>query len=649
MIFRFRTKTETRNVFGLPPSGPDWHLSANGDEQVESMAMGPGKTYTKWASLGTPMLAGRSRAGLLIVLLAFGLLIGRSAYLQVGEGDYYRGIAEANRTRVNVIPAHRGIIKDRNGLELAENSPDFRLLVWPKDLPNWPAALSKNEAERQAQITAAITADVELVSAKLKLNTPELMSKLVNAKPAEQLLLAEGIKYDDALAFYAQAEQYPGFIVEFSEKRQYYTSAIPTLSHVLGYTGPVNAEEYAELAASGYRRFDSLGKQGLEAWHETELRGEFGAEIVEVDSRGRATRIVSRREPVDGKDLTLALDAQLQAYIEVVLEERLKTTPTKRASVVVMDPHTGAIIALVSSPGFDANLFTSGISSEAYAKLLNDPNQPLFPRAFAGEYPAGSTIKPVFAAAALANGTITSTTTFFSNGGVQLGNRFFPDWRPGGHGVTDVYHAIADSVNTFFYLIGGGNEAFPGMGLEKLMTAALTFGFGQQTGVDLPGEANGFLPSKDWKVEAKGEPWYIGDTYNVSIGQGDFLATPLQVARATAAFANDGHLVTPHFVLDESHAAEKILETEIVKIVARGMRQTITAGSAQSLQAVPVPVAGKTGTAQWSSTLQPHSWFTGFAPYADPEIVITVLVEQGGEETSALPITRDILTWYFSR
>lgn len=647
MIFRSRNKTE-RNVFGLGDPRHDWNLPDSGDSQVEAMVLGPERQRTKWANLSTPVNKARWRLGLFIVLLLFGALFGRSAYLQVVQGGYYRGIADANRTRINVLPSHRGIIKDRTGLALAENSPTFRLIVWPKDLPSWPDKLPKDPTERERMIRESTAEAVNAVAAKLQVSAIEVMNKLAIAEPDEQLLLAEDISYDNALAFYARSQDYSGFTVEFAEKRKYYTSAIPTLSHVLGYTGPVNDDEYKTLKTEGYRRFDSLGKQGLEAWHEAELRGQFGEEVVEVNAQGRALRVISRREAVDGKDLTLSIDAQLQAYIEVALEERLKTTPTKRAVVAVMRPDNGEILALVSTPSFDANLFANGISSEDYSALLNDPDMPLFPRAHAGEYPAGSTIKPVFAAAALANGTITPTTTFLSTGGVMLGNRFFPDWRPGGHGITNVYHAIADSVNTFFYMIGGGNESFPGMGLEKLMTAALTFGYGQKTGVDLPGEADGFLPSKKWKEEAKGEPWYIGDTYNVSIGQGDFLVTPLQVARATAVFANGGNLVTPHLVLGDDKPTSNILENQYVQIVRDGMRQTVTNGSAQSLQLVPVPVAGKTGTAQWSSTKAPHSWFTGFAPFDSPEIVITVLVEQGGDETAAVPVARDILTWYFA-
>lgn len=625
---------DDRNLFGLTPRGEEWRLSDSGDTELEAIILGPTTQRRRATSIASPVALSRWRWGTACFLVIFGVLFARSAMLQVVQGEELRTIAEANRTRMNVIPAHRGVMKDRKGVELAVNEPAFRLLVWPGDLP-------EDEAERNALLTR--------LAQDLHLTAEMVIQKVSAAEPDEQALISEEISYEDALAFLSHQDEYKGLTVEFAERRSYLTTHIPTLSHVLGYTGPVTPDQFEALRGDGYRRFDVIGKQGLEAQYEELLRGEFGEEVVEVNAIGSAQRVLSRREAVNGRDLTLTLDTQLQAYIEQVLAERLQINPVGRASVVVLEPHTGEVLALVAVPGFDANAFTSGISAENYAALISDPDAPLFPRVYAGEYPSGSVIKPMFAAAALTNGTITTSTTFVSSGGVMLGNRFFPDWRPGGHGVTNVYHAIADSVNTFFYMIGGGNESFPGMGLEKLMTAALSFGYGQETGIDLPGEADGFLPSKAWKEETKGEPWYIGDTYNVSIGQGDFLVTPLQVARATAVFANGGSLVTPHLVMGETTPQQNILTPEVTDIVRDGMRQTVTAGSAQGLQGVPVAVAGKTGTAQWSQIKEPHSWFTGFAPFESPEIVITVLVEQGGKDSLAIPITRDILNWYFTQ
>ncbi|MCR4312197.1 MAG: penicillin-binding transpeptidase domain-containing protein, partial [Candidatus Uhrbacteria bacterium] len=358
-------------------------------------------------------------------------------------------------------------------------------------------------------------------------------------------------------------------------------------------------------------------------------------------------RTLSRNEKVDGTDLTLAIDERLQAAIEYILSAGLETLSTKRASVIAMQPDTGEILALVSYPSYDANLFTDGISTEAYAALVNDPNTPLFPRATSGGYPSGSTIKPVYAAAALMERIIEPSTSFFSSGGIWVGPKFYPDWRAGGHGATNVYHAIADSVNTFFYIIGGGNESFSGMGLETLMRYAALFGLGSPSGIDLPNELAGFLPSKAWKEETKGEQWYIGDTYNVSIGQGDLLVSPLQIARSTAVFANGGNLVTPHLSLAAPTETVDILPDDVYEVVRDAMRQTITNGSGTMLNGLPVDVAGKTGTAQWSNAAPPHSWFTGFAPFDDPEIVITVIIEQGGDHALALPISYKIFDWWY--
>jgi penicillin-binding protein 2 len=279
-----------------------------------------------------------------------------------------------------------------------------------------------------------------------------------------------------------------------------------------------------------------------------------------------------------------------------------------------------------------------------------------------GEFPSGSTIKPIFAAGALQEKVITEVTSFLSTGGLRIGEWFFPDWKTGGHGVIDVKKAIANSVNTFFYYIGGGYGDFKGLGVSGLVKYARLFGLGEPTGIDLPGERAGFVPTADWKEQIKKEPWYIGDTYHFAIGQGDVLVTPLQVANYTAAIANGGILYEPHLVSKILGEDNKIIEeikpvvirrdfidTANLKIVRAGMRETVTLGSARSLNALPVSVAGKTGTAQWSTKKSPHAWFIGFAPYDNPQVAIMVLVEEGVEgSTIAVPIAKDILNWYFS-
>jgi len=303
------------------------------------------------------------------------------------------------------------------------------------------------------------------------------------------------------------------------------------------------------------------------------------------------------------------------------------------------------------------------VSQEEYNAFLNDENNPLFNRAISGEVPSGSTIKPVVAAAALQERVISENTSFLSIGGLHIGQWFFPDWKAGGHGVTNVRKALAESVNTFFFYIGGGYQDFVGLGVDRLVKYMRLFGLGEKSGLDLNGESAGFVPTSDWKEETKNEAWYIGDTYHISIGQGDILVTPLQVANFTAAVANGGILYRPYLVqslLDENNQVVKQIEPQIIRrdfidpynlqVVREGMRQTVIAGSARSLSVLPVNSAGKTGTAQWSSKKQNHAWFTGFAPYENPEIVITVLVEEGREGSEvSVPIAKEILDWYFSQ
>lgn len=582
--------------------------------------------------VGNVLRPGKLAVGGVLVGLALTVFLGRVTFWQIIQGAEHRALADANRTRTVVLPADRGVLKDRNGLVLAWNEPSFRLLAVVRHVPEG--------AEGDAVLAKAAN--------MLGGDTAVLVARLAEARENDDadVLLLEDVDYDRALTFLSLSEDFPGLTVELGARRAYITDAIPTLSHVLGYTGAIDDEAYQTLKTQGYRRFDDAGKMALEKQYETQLRGSPGVEVLEVDSLGLAIRTLSRKETVDGTDITLTVDAQLTAAIEKILDERLKALDVKRAAVIAMQPSSGEILALVSYPSFNANMFTGGISNADYAALVNDPNAPLFPRATSGGYPSGSTIKPVYAAAALMEGAITPATSFLSVGGIWVGPKFYPDWRAGGHGITNVYHAIADSVNTFFYIIGGGNESFNGLGLETLMRYAALFGFGSKSGIDLPSETPGFLPSKSWKEEEKGEPWYIGDTYNVSIGQGDFLVNPLQVARATAVFANGGLLVTPHLAMDAAVDVDDIVPDEVVAVIRDAMRRTVTQGSATSMSALPIEVAGKTGTAQWSNAAPPHSWFTGFAPFEDPQIVLTVLIENGGDVSLAVPVSREILDWW---
>ncbi|MFH1631551.1 MAG: penicillin-binding protein 2 [bacterium] len=607
----------------------DDFLFEEGLAEIPNSAQEPNRSFVG-------QIIGRRRfaAGAAIAIFVLAIFIMRTGYLQIAEGKEYRALAEQNRIRIHTIPSERGIIYDRNEVILAENVPTFNIITSLAELPS-------ENYERQ-ELIDALSAITGIPKADIE------NSISVSKDEFEQIQVAEDISYEAAMMLKSNPDSYQGLNLEVSTRRSYITDSIPSLSHVLGYTGIISAIEYEELGDSGYRRFDRIGKQGLEGMYEPLLRGEFGEEAIEVDALGDPERVMSKRDAVDGENMTLTIDSDLQAYIEEVLLARMTGTGASKASVIVNDPNNGEILALVSWPAFDANDFTSGIDEEVYRGLINNEDLPLFNRAIAGEFPSGSTIKPVYAAAALMEGVINSSTSFVSTGGLRIGVWFFPDWRAGGHGVTNVYHAIADSVNTFFYIIGGGYEQFEGLGIDRMMEYAALFGFGSSTGIDLPGEADGFLPSKEWKLMEKGELWYIGDTYHAAIGQGDFLVTPLQIAISTSVFANGGCLPVPHLNIELYLECVEIVPDNTVQIVRDAMRQTVTYGSATSMQIVPVAVAGKTGTAQWSSIKANHSWFTGFAPFDNPEVAITVLIEEGGNNYTAIPVARDILMYIFS-
>ncbi len=572
-----------------------------------------------------------------ILLSIFVLFLGRAMYLQMLQGEHYLALAESNRYRVSRVLPKRGMIYDRAGIVLGKNIPSFMLVMVIADLP-------KDEQERHA-----LFEHVSLI-AGLQLTDLDLLLTEFASTPTEPIPVVSHLPYDRAIHLAIETKTMPGFFLQTSSLRQY---PVPTLSlsHVLGYVGKLSVDELDQLAEQNYRPIDSIGKNGIEKSAERQLRGTAGERIIEVDARGRELSVVSKTDPIPGQDVHLTIDAGFQSFIETRTEELFFKTHTSRASIVALNPKTGEIYALVSLPAYDNNDFAKGIDAETFQQLLSDKDKPLFPRAVAGEFPSGSTLKPFIAYAALAERLITEHTSFISTGGLRIGDWFFPDWKAGGHGVTDVTKAIAESVNTFFYIIGGGYESFTGLGVEKLSMYAKKFGFGSTTGIDIAGEADGFLPTKAWKEETKNERWYVGDTYHLAIGQGDFLTTPLQMASATGIIANNGIRNQPHLIQSDTILpGESIegLDVTALNIVQNGMRQTVLSGSARSLQVLPFATAAKTGTAQSPGSERYLSWFTGFAPFDDPEIALAIIVEEGGESTeAAVPLARDILSWWF--
>lgn len=591
------------------------------------------------------------------ISIAFFIIFSRLMYLQVFAYDSYQTRSERNRERVIPIVSERGIIYDTNGVQLTKNIPKFALAIVPQDLP-------RDETTREELVTklaAIIDEDVDTVRDTIL---------EFGSYSYESIIIKDNLDYETALTLQIAASELPGIFIQRGSKRLYQSGEVATtgeslpvgtLSHILGYQGKLNREELDALYTDGYFPSDVIGKTGIEQTYETELRGTYGARTIEVNARGKEQATLSEEAPYPGNQLYLSIDSVLQRSIEVALEKHLREAGKTNASVVAMDPRTGAVRALVSWPSFDNNDFSGGITTANYAKYIEDEARPLFNRAISGSFPSGSTIKPAVAAAALEEGIINRNTAFRSDGGIRVSQWFFPDWQAGGHGITNVTKSIAWSVNTFYYIIGGGYEEFTGLGVETIVSYLKEFGLASTLGIDIPGEVGGFLPSKEWKEEVKDERWYVGDTYNISIGQGDVLATPLQMAALTSVIANGGTLYQPYLVAEVKDPVtgdtikneprvirSGFISPSNVAIVGEGMRECVTYGSCRRLSLLPFDTAAKTGTAQWSSIHPDHAWFTSYAPYQNPEIVFALLVEEGeGGSTIGSPIMFDLYNWWW--
>lgn len=616
--------------------------------QIDQLPVAP---VEKQNSSSTPALSNVKRlrwVGVGVVCL-FGILFGRLAYLQGFQGNELLRQAEGNRLREQRVTAARGVFFDSNGLKLVKNIPDFSVVIIPRDLPRQDDEL---------------TYTIQAIADHTKIPVEEV-TQLVENAPISQpsVTLLEHLEYNTAIQLMVDLQSVAGVRVETGFRRSY-TDGV-TWSALLGYMGKVNTDEWKELLAQQRDySFDAvIGKTGLESTYEEILKGTDGKRVTEVNAQGKEQSVISSVSPIPGKNIILSIDSGLQHIAQTSLDEMIKEKNSPGGAAVAMDVNTGEILALATSPTFDHEWFARGITQDEYSQLATDEHNPLFNRAIAGEYPSGSTFKPVVAAAGLAEQVITPTSTVQSVGGIDINGSFFPDWRAGGHGTTDVRKALADSVNTFFYLLGGGdNKTTTGLGVDRIVEYAKKFGLAQVLQIDLPGEQTGFLPSKAWKEEVKNELWYIGDTYHLAIGQGDILVTPLQVASYTATIANGGTVWKPHIaqtivsqdgterteVAPEALASD-VIQDEYLRVVREGMRQAVTGGSARALSGLAWPVAAKTGTAQHGGSDIPHSWLTVFGPYDDPSIVVTVIVEEGGEGTeAALPVARDMLNYYIS-
>ena len=494
----------------------------------------------------------------------------------------------------------------------------------------------------------------------------EVRFDLVSAK--DSVVVEKNLALERVIFFETNPEQSKNFLVRKIKKRKYQQG----LSHVLGYLGRVSLRELRK-EDSDYSAEDFVGKEGLERTYEEVLRERKGVIRVERDAKGRQFSREIVEQPRSGKSLVLWLDLELQKKLRKDLASVLDKVGAEGGAAVALDPQTAGVLALVSLPSFDNNLFSQGISKKQLEALNQDPQKPQLNRVIAGTYPTGSTIKPLIAAAALEEGIIKPDTKLNCPLEICVKNKYtgedecFQDWKF--HGLSDVKRAIAESVNTFFYPIAGGYQNFKGLGIEKIARYLELFGWGREVGIDLPGERKGRIPTPSWKESYFKKPqnklWYLGDTYNLSIGQGYVLASPLQVAVSFSAIINGGRLLKPHLVqkiIDEEKniieevppeiLRENFISQETLDVVKQGMIEAVSsrAGSAHILASLPVRAGAKTGTAQTNKKNVYHSWVTVFAPEENPEIVLTVVIEKvKGTRLAALLVAQSVLNWFFQK
>ncbi len=577
----------------------------------------------------------------ILALGVFLILLLRLWHLQVLEGDRFDGLSRSNRLRLLVEEGCRGLILDRNGEILGMNRPSFDVLLTPGEVQN-PQGICR------------------LLSEVLKVNPIQLLRALEEgkARPSEPILVKRDVDEVAMVALQERKYELGGVILQLRPLRSYPRGDFA--SHLLGYVSEVNPRQLSRQENRDFRHGDRLGQGGIEGAYDALLRGIEGGEQIEVDASGRAKRGLGRIEPKSGFSVVLTIDAQIQRLAEEALQGH-------NGVVVAMDPRHGEILALVSKPAYDPNLFSSRISPEQWARLTRNPYHPLQNRALQSAYPPGSIFKLITAIAGLRKGVITPETKFLCQGSFSLGAYEYRCWKKEGHGNLSLNQAIAHSCNVFFY-----NVAMR-VGMEELARTAKEFGFGEPLDLNLCSEARGLVPTPEWKKKVKREKWYLGNTIQAGIGQGMIAATPLQILQMTSAIANGGRLFRPMVVKEivnpdgdwvEKYEAEVIrdigLPADILSAVRKGMWTAVNEGGTGGLAKVEgLGVCGKTSTAQVVSrssdrsgrrerSVMDHAWFTCFAPETDPTLAIVVLVEHGGfGGVAAAQVARHILEGVF--
>lgn len=617
-----------------------------------------------------PTLSPRLLAFAGVLGAAFLYLLFNLYQLQVAQGAHFSALAEGNRVRQQTLVPLRGIIFDRHGKQLVTNQATFAATVVPFDLPRAPNARLA-ELEQLDRLIGMAPAEVER------------QVKVHRDAPFQPITLKKNLDQVTYQALQENIPQMPGVQVVTDTTRHYLDGA--ALSHILGYVGRVDPQEYKDNRANGYLLDDQIGKTGLEYADEGYLRGRDGQQVIETDAQGRLVRTISTSQPTPGNNVFLSLDLDLQKYAVQQLQAQMDVQHNKlggklalAGSAIVENPQTGEIYAMASLPDYNLNQFAGGITQAQYTALTNDPRLPLLDRSIQGQYPPGSTFKSVTGAAALQAGTANKDTKITCPGFLQRGQTRFGCWLPSGHGPQNMVEAIAHSCDVFFYTMADR------MGDQILSKFAKDFGVGRRTGIELGGEARGIAPNSDWKkkyfeqaFQQTGDPawkdsyWYEGNTITYGIGQSYLLVTPLQDLQWTSTIANGGSYLKPQLgnrVIDQSGGLVKAfapaldhkvaVSPEALALVREGLRAAASKGGTSGFvfathKDVPQP-SGKTGTAQYGlpdakGNFPLHSWFVTYAPSDNPEIAVIVFIEGGGEgHEGALPAAANIMSYYFA-
>jgi len=615
--------------------------------------MAPKRQTIRDHSAEANLVARRTVVSIMFVCILMSIIIVNLYQLQVRQYEDYQTRSNGNRIKVLPVAPNRGLIYDRNGEILAENKPVFSLEITPEEVENLDDTISK------------LSALMSLSNAEIK----EFKNSLKRQRRFKPISIRQQLSHQDVALFSAKQHQFPGVSIDARLSRNYPFK--DTLTHTLGYVARINKKDLAKLEQNdqlaNYAATHDIGKQGIEKFHERTLHGVVGYQQVEVNNQGRIIRVLSFEPPLPGKDIVLNIDINMQKKAQEVLAGR-------RGSVVVTDPNDGSVLALYSSPSYDPNLFVHGISQKEYSKLLASKNSPLLNRATQGRYPPASTIKPLLALLGLEEGLIDETTEIHDRGTYHLKNvdHVWRDWKKYGHGMVDVTKSIEVSCDIFYY-----DLAYK-LGIDKISDYMQLFGFGRHTGIDLMEESAANMPSRGWKRVRFNEPWYIGDTIPVGIGQSYWNATPLQLAQSLNFLINKGQRHTPRLI--KGYMAEGTVNKLPIEIqspipmadehnwdvVLDALYGTVNRdhGTAHNaFRNTDYISAGKTGTAQLfsvaqdaeyeeenvSARLKDNAMYIGYAPYVDPEISISVVIENaGGGSSNAAPAARIVMDYYFS-